>query len=370
MDGDFETYHIFLIVTAALIILANSYAISLFMRNRKLLSKTNYMLLSLAMSEFMTGSVNIPTLVKATPSNAASLTELMTLIVTADIMTVFCAATTMMTLCSIIIDRYLIICYPMQYVSMVTKRKIVLVVIACWVLPLAFSFIRLAWLGPLLQISSHGRQNNKIFAELSAKAVANDKYYYVVSSSLFFLIVIVLAALFVLMFLAIRRLGKDEREFTTESQNDGSVKREHKAVILFGVMFVAFIVCWTPLVVMRLLASVFPAQYSKIPNQVVHALIIIKYLTSIINPSLYILYKYEFNQEFKKDCKRLRKLLCCLERSGRKGRKDGLTEVSFIGHSSTNGQITTYWAQGNGHTQQEEPAHNGQSDLALLYSAS
>ena len=366
MDANTETYHVFLILTAVCVILANSYAISLFMRNKSLLSKTNYMLLSLALSEFMTGAVNIPTIVKAERSTAKNPTESLALVFTADIMTVFCAAITMMTLCSIIVDRYLIICFPMQYVSIVTKRKIVLVVIACWLLPLIFSFLRLLWLGPLLHVSRQDLRNNTLFAELYLGAITNDKYYYVVSSSLYFLIVVILAALFVLMFLAIRRLGRDEREFTTENQNGASVKREYKAVILFGVMFVAFIVCWTPLVVLRLLVSVFPSHYSKLPPQALHALIIIKYLTSIINPSLYILYKFEINQEFKKDCQRVKKLLGCHSRKRKKSRKDGLTEVSFIGHSTSNGQGTTYWTQGNGYTQQEEIANGGHSNTPLI----
>lgn len=336
------------------------------MRNKSLLSKTNYMLLSLALSELMTGAVNIPTIVKAECSTAKNPTESMTLVITADIMTVFCAAITMMTLCSIIVDRYLIICYPMQYVSIVTKRKIVLVVIACWLLPLVFSFMRLIWLGPLLHVSRQDLRNNTLFPKLFVDATTNDKYYYVISSSLFFLIVIILAALFTFMFLAIRRLGRDEREFTTENQNDGSVKREHKAVMLFGVMYVLFIVCWTPLVVIRLLVSVFPSDYSKLPIQALHALIIIKYLTSIINPSLYILYKFEINQEFKKDCQRLKKLLCCHSRKRKKSKKDGLTEVSFIGHSVTNGQSSTYWAQGNGCMQHEGIANGNQSNAPLL----
>ena len=358
MDGSTETYHIFLIIVAALIILANSYAISLFMRNTSLFSKTNYMLLSLAMSEFITGAVNIPTLVRAQRSNATNPTEAMTLVFTADIMTVFCAAITMMTLCSIIVDRYLIICYPMHYVSIVTKRKIVLVVIACWVLPLLVSFLRLAWLGPLLQASRQDIRNNTVFKELHSRAIENDKYYYIVSSSLFFLIVVLLAALFALMFRSIQRLGRDEREFTTERQNAGSVKREHKAVILFGVMFIAFIVCWTPLVVIRLLASVFPNHYSKMPITAEHVLIVAKYLTSIINPSLYILYKFEFNQEFKRDCQRVKKLICCFIRHGKKGRKDALTEVSYICQSTLNGQTMTYGTEENGHTVQLD-SHNG-----------
>lgn len=318
------------------------------------------MLLSLAMSELMTGAVNIPTQVLAERYNADNFTKSMTMVITADMTTILCAAVTIMTLCSIIIDRYLIICYPMRYVSIVTKRKIVIVIIASWLLPVLVSFLRLIWLGPLLNVSPKDLMNSTLkddVREIRDNAISGDRYYYIIGFSLYFLIVIFLAVLFVLMFRAIQKLGKDEREFTTEKDDTEAVKREHKAVILFGVMFLAFILCWTPLFILRLLASVFVTHYRKIPLRVLHAIIIVKYLTSIINPVLYILYKFEFNQVFKKDCQRIKKLMCCLKKSKRKRERDGLTEVSFMGHSSTNGHQTVYWSKGNGYMKAGESAN-------------
>lgn len=352
-----ETYHVFLILLAIFIILANSYAISFFMRNTSLFSKTNYMLLSLAISEFMTGAVNIPTIVYGERLNAKSIPESMTIVVTADITTVLCAAITMLTLCSIIVDRYLVICFPMHYVSIVTKRKIVMVIIASWMLPIFISFLRLSWLAPALNISPSDPVNSTALRDAENKAILGDKYYYVVATILYFIVVVTLIVLFVLMFRAIKRLGRDEREFTTQTLDAENVKREHKAAILFGVMFIAFILCWTPLVVFRIVASFFPVHFGKIPTQVLHSLIIIRYLTSVINPLLYILYKFDFNQEFKKDLEWMKRLLSCHRKATRKGKKDALTEVSFLGNSIANGQSTTYWPHSNGHMKSEETAH-------------
>ena len=362
MQENTETYHALLILMSALIILTNSYAIGLFMRNKSLFSKTNYLLFSLAMSEFMTGAVNLPTIVHGERYTASHGTETMTIMITADMTTVLCAAITMMTLCSIIVDRYLIICYPMHYVSIVTERKIVLVIIACWLLPVFFNFLRLAWLAPLLNVPHNELINITLHTDIRNNALAGDKYYFITGSSLYFLIVLTLAVLFVLMFRAIRRLGRDEREFTTENRDNETIKREHKAVILFGIMFIVFILCWTPLVVLRLITFAFPTQYDKIPPKVVHGLIITKYLTSVLNPLLYILYKFEFNQLLKKDWQRAKKLICCSVKKKRRNKKD-VTEVSFLGHSSinghssTNGHQNTYWAHGNGYMRKEEPVN-------------
>ena len=311
------------------------------MRYRNLLSKVNFMLLSLALSEFMTGAVNIPSMVHAERVNAKHITESITFLLTADIITIMCAAITMMTLCGIIIDRYLMICSPFKYMSIVTKRKIIMFIIASWTLPLIVSFLRLAWLAPLLSVKPTHIKNFTLYNEKRKTALRYDRIFYIVGSSTYLLVVITLVTLFVLMFRSIRRLGKDEREFTTEKRDKEMLKRETKAVVLFAVMFFAFILCWTPLVIFRLLASVFPKIFIQIPMRAVHALIIIKYLTSILNPCLYILYKYEFYQEFTKDRKLIKKLCCCQKRQ--RHQRDLLTEVSFVSHQHQNGQSNSHW---------------------------
>ena len=340
MNGYHDAYHTLLIIIAACIILANSYALSLFMRNQSLMSKTNIMLLSLALSEFMTGAVNIPLLVHAETMNGQHPTESMTLVITADISTILCATVTVITLCGIIVDRYLVICFPMKYYSLITKRKTVIFIVVSWILPLIVSFIRLKWLGPILDLSIKPATNDTNAMAITKEAYSYDKYFYVLGSSMYLLIIAVLFTLFVLMFMAIRRLGKDEREFTVSDRNSAAtVKRERKAVILFAVMFVAFILCWTPLVVFRLMVSVFPIYYSKIPQSALHTLIIMKYLTSVLNPLLYILYKYDFYQEFKKDVKMLEHCCGCTILGLKKRRKSRRhTEVSFFASSAYPGE--------------------------------
>ena len=322
------------------------------MRYRSLLTKTNLMLLSLAISEFMTGAVNIPSMIHAETLRVKNMTEKRTSLITADILTVLCAAVTMVTLCGIIIDRYLVICYPLKYVSIVTKRKIVFFIVISWILPFIMSFVRLVWLAPLLSTSPQ-QAVNTTFQRIMKHALRCDQIYYISGTCIYLIIIAVLAALFVLMFLAIRRLGKDEMEFTTEKQDRAIIKRETKAVIIFAVMYAAFILCWTPLVVFRLLASVFPVHYNKMPQEAVHALIIIKYLTSVINPSLYILYKFEFYKEFQRDWNKLRGLCGYVDRKRRRRpTRSEITEGSFM--STNGGEMSKKRANNNGYHEQYE----------------
>lgn len=348
MESDSPTYHTFLIIISMCIILANTYAISLFMRYRSLLTKANLLLLSLAISEFMTGAVNIPSMIHAETLKVKNITKM----ITADILTVMCAAITMITLCGIIIDRYLVICFPLKYVSIVTKRKVVLLIVISWVLPFIMSFVRLAWLAPLLSITPQ-QGKNTTFQRVMKHALQCDQIYYISGTCIYLIIIAVLAVLFVLMFLAIRRLGKDEMEFTTETQDHAIIKRETKAVIIFAVMYVAFILCWTPLVVFRLLASVFPVHYNKIPPEALHTLIIIKYLTSVINPSLYILYKFEFYKEFQRDWNKLRGLCGYVDRKRRRRpTRSEITEGSFM--STNGGEMSKKRVNNNGYHEQYE----------------
>ncbi len=344
MPGATDAYHNSLIITATCIIITNSYALSLFMRHRSLLTKTNYLLLSLALSEFMTGMVNIPLMVHAEKRATMPSKESITFAITADISTVLCASITMITLCGIIVDRYLIIRHPVKYYSLVSEKKIVVFIIVSWVLPFIVSFIRLHWIAPVLSLPLASVRNS------TAYAISNnyDTKYYIFGTAIYLGMIAVLFVLFVLMFLAIKQLGRDEREFTTTQRNNAAtLRRETKAVILFAVMYLAFIICWTPLVLLRLLVTAFRQHYSGIPSQALHALIIIKYLTSVFNPLLYILYKLDFYQEFKNDVKMLEKICCCDRRRawGRRGAQQ--TEVSFY-HSAANGDQRVRLIHGNG----------------------
>eukprot|EP00794_Sanderia_malayensis_P003561 gene3561-4066_t len=336
-------YHVILLIIASCIILTNAYALSLFMRQRALLTKSNYLLLSLALSEFMTGAVNIPLTVYAETRSAS---YEMVFVITADMTTILCAAITMTTLCGIIVDRYLVICFPMKYYSMITKRKVIAFIVLSWVLPFGVSFVRLVWLGPMLGISPKKSPSPATKAKnnaIQSRAREHERVYYLFGFCMYLFIITVLFVLFVLMFRAIKRLGQDEREFTTSQRNNAaSIKRETKAVILFAVMYFAFIFCWSPLVVFRLLVSAFPACYQRIPVQAVHAIILIKYLTSVINPLLYIFYKLEFYQELKRDGRRLRRFWGCPKRQLRRARtfNTGPTEVTYCPVCPvTNGEI-------------------------------
>ena len=77
------------------------------------------------------------------------------------------------------------------------------------------------------------------------------------------------------MYTAIQRLGKEEERFVVRDETSESLKREIKAVILFAIMYFAFLLCWTPMVVLRLVSTTDIVIFSQIPHSVVHSMPII-----------------------------------------------------------------------------------------------
>ena len=326
-------YHTILVITAVAAVLINSYCLTLFIRKRKLRTKSNWLLVSLAAIDLITGGINIP-LVFYLGITKSTHKPYMKLVIIADVTSVCCAAITMLNLYSIVFDRYLSLCHSLKYTMWVTKSKIVTVIIFNWLASIIVSYIRLWWLSPMFQgiRTSTARQN----------AIDTDKIYYITGGCFYLTIIITLLLLFVRMFIVVQRLINNEPgSYLASNKSENpytSVKREIKVVLVFAAMYFAFFICWTPLVVVRLLLR----TAIKPPSiQVMDAFTVIRFLTSILDPMLYTFFKYDTRAAALEDYKYLSlKLIQCLERAGIKRPQSVPTpsarnETNLISHDTT-----------------------------------
>ena len=280
-----EVFHVLLLIIASLIVIVNIYVLSLFIRNRGIRkNKSNILLISLAVADLLSGSVNIPFLVASEMAHSNRDPNYMEMIITADFATVACSAVTMLCMCNIVADRYLAICHPMTYASVVSRRRIFILIFFTWCFPLLVTLLRLWWIFPMLQGNTPSAIKN---------AVNSDHGYYITGCCLYFILIVLLLMIFMRMYIAIQRLGKHEERFVVINEASVSLKREIKAVILFAIMYFAFLFCWTPMVVLRLVSTTDIVIFYQIPHSVVHSMPIIRFLTSILNPLIYTFHKYD-----------------------------------------------------------------------------
>lgn len=111
-------YTVFEILVAIVSIIGNVLVIIVFRRERKLRRRTNYYIVSLAMADFLVGSLGVPFAILASiglPRNLHACLFTVSLLVVLCTISIFC-------LVAVSVDRYWAILYPMAYSRNVRTR--------------------------------------------------------------------------------------------------------------------------------------------------------------------------------------------------------------------------------------------------------
>lgn len=111
-------YTVFEVLVAIISIIGNLMVIIVFRRERKLRRRTNYYIVSLAMADFLVGSLGVPFAILASiglPKNLHACLFTVSLLVVLCTISIFC-------LVAVSVDRYWAILYPMAYSRNVRTR--------------------------------------------------------------------------------------------------------------------------------------------------------------------------------------------------------------------------------------------------------
>ena len=318
-------YHSALGFTGIMIVFLNSYVLSIFFRRRKIRSKTNFPLMSLALADMLSGLVNIPLLFSADILLEARHQRSWLVLILSDLSTVLCAATTMSSLFIAVAIRYVSICHPMVYL-LVKRNRVTTSIAIAWMMSLVAALVRIQWLYPLFTTQKDSD---------SKRAIDYDKKYYLTTTGLYVFMLLCLTYFFLHMLVIIGKAGNFVRKMSsasrvsTRSGTSYSGMHNPKALLLFGAMFMMFLISWTPLTVLRLISVLDISIFSRLSLPVIHSIVIVRFASSVINPLLYTLFKQDVNLVFREDCRSIRKQLACCPRmkngnasSGRREKKE------------------------------------------------
>ncbi|CAL8266587.1 unnamed protein product [Merluccius merluccius] len=295
--------------------------------NRHLRIPTNYFIINLAIADLLLGTTVLPV--------SATLEVLDHWVfgrIFCDIwaaVDVLCCTASIMSLCVISIDRYIGVSYPLQYPTIVTKKRALLAMLGVWVLAIIIS------IGPLLGWKQPPSQDDTV-------CPITEEPFYALFSSLgsFYIPLAVILAMYCQVYVVAKRTTRNlEAGVMKEDSNEVTLRihcrnqqiqdlcvgknkaggggggggasggrtsnltvkllkfsREKKAAKTLGVVVGMFILCWLPFFLALPIGS-FNANLRP-PETFFKVIFWLGYFNSCLNPIIYPCYSREFKQAF------------------------------------------------------------------------
>ena len=282
-----------LVPIAVLIVITNGLVFLLFGKLRSLRTPANYFLLSLAISDVMTGLINIPLFCVLSSLDNPTLEKMNG--------SIYCASEVFhnMISCSvayhitaITVEKYLAVVNPFGRFLM-TKKTVVKILSAVWLWSVFLGAIPSSWWSAWWngeRRALYMQTGNNIFS---------------------LVVVFVIPYMFILYayFIMFKAVSCKKRfKQSLDRKNPRAFKKasnEKKCLIILLTMAIAFAICWIPWFTLRLMFSLdrwmgwIDHEDWVYMEHVSHAFIIIRYLSSVINPLLYTFFKQDFWHAFK-----------------------------------------------------------------------
>ena len=265
---------------ASIIITVNMLVIVVFLKTKKLRTPANYILFSFAISDFMTGALNIPLFVIVSHTPVISSNKARFYL--GFLVTVLHTMTAVLSVYHIVIatlEMYLSIIWPVIH-RLVIKTTVSRAILVVWFFSVLVGFAPFAWIN-----ITRDPSGAKFFMG----------YVIFCFAMVFTLPYIFMIYAFIKIFQALSR--RQEQRIKHRSRRRRKLTPERKCTVLFVSMATLFAVCWFPWFTLMLLFSLnFNAQALNTPA---HVFTLVRYITSVINPFLYSLLRPDFYKALK-----------------------------------------------------------------------
>lgn len=281
-------YWILSAINGVITVACNVLVISIVTRKRRLRrSKSNWLLLSLALSDLAVGIIMIPSIFTCyfSPHLACDWD------LNKQIYDVFLYIS-VTNLCVITADRYIAVTLPLRHVTIITPKSTVRFLVAAWTAPVLVSLV------PFVLSFSAAPSQTKVLV---------DRIFIAIKIGLFEIIPCVLMILaYVHIFQISRRhhvhINSMRKIVTSRTCPAGSrPPRARSTIKVFCVVVPLFILCWTLASWREICSSIISC---KVPHEVVHISRLLLKGHSMINPIVYALQKKDIRRE-------LRRAACC-----------------------------------------------------------
>ncbi|XP_020774712.2 trace amine-associated receptor 4-like [Boleophthalmus pectinirostris] len=241
---------------------------------KQLQTPTNTLVLSLAVADLLVGAVVLPfSLVIAT--NSCSQIEYLLCVIRGAFDITLCASS-ILSLCSISIDRYLAVCQPLRYKNIVTFNVSLIMIVVVWTVSSVCGIVMtVTWK-----------------AEGECSIMKGFKTAVIASFLSFCTPVIIMVILYAKIFYV---AWKQVKNINCIHVGKGVGKMERKATRTLMIVMGVFIICWTPFV---LLITAMPFVEIDEPS-IVLGFKWLGWSNSMLNPFIYAVFYSWFRSAFK-----------------------------------------------------------------------
>ena len=280
-----------LVPIAVLIVITNGLVFLLFGKLRSLRTPANYFLLSLAISDVMTGLINIPLFFVLSTLDDQTLHKMNSVYCASEVFHNVISCSVAYHITAITAEKYLAVVNPFGRVLM-TKKTVIKILSTVWLWSAFLGAIPASWWSAWWNV------------ELRA-------LYLQIGNNVFSLVVVfVIPYMFILYayFIMFRAVSCKNRFKKSLDRKDprtfNRASNEKKCLVILLTMAIAFAICWIPWFALRLIFSLkfvgwIDGEDLHYMEHLSHAFIIIRYLSSAINPLLYAFFKQDFWNAFK-----------------------------------------------------------------------
>ena len=259
----------FLSIETMLIILGNAMLCWLFCHNRKLRTQQNYFVLSLSVSDLLVGLTVAPCEYCAYKQDRACPLFCGTVVS-------FNMLASTINLVLIASDRYYAIRKPFRYHEVLSKRRVIVIIIFGWLVTFVMTLLPFTW---ILNTSISVMEQNKIG---------------LIFASTLFSLVLLIGMLLGLSYYRIVRIIQDKLRGSKEkSSNPAGIK-------VCIMVAISFFICWIPISVVETLS-----QYGVvISNTIYNISYFILLMNPCLDPIMYAYYRKDFRHELAAWCRR------------------------------------------------------------------
>eukprot|EP00794_Sanderia_malayensis_P003773 gene3773-4296_t len=268
-------YHTVLLVIAVCIILHNFVVLYLYLKVKNLHNATNTLLVNLSCADFLTGFLLIPFLIASATFYGR---DVIVLYFVSNVISDFITIAIVFSLLLVTLERYLALCYPYFHPNIATKWMSKASIATLWCLAFIIAIIPLSWSYPLL---AGDNEDPDTFYKYYSPATLICCFFIPSGLMLYCL---------VNMFMIINRLIRQD---TTRGLSVRSGRRsQRKAVFVFLAMYINLLVCWSPLMLIRLMIDI--KRDLQPPAKLLEILVALRCCSSLLNPAIYVWCKRDF----------------------------------------------------------------------------
>ena len=279
-----------LVPIAVSIIVANGVVFYLFGKMRSLRTPANYFLLSLSISDIMTGLINIPLLLVLEHLSSPSL-SFTVIYCTSEVFHNVVSISIAYHITAITMDKYLAVVNPFGRFLM-TRKTVRKALSSVWLCSAFLGSVPATWWDSWL-------------AEDSFALYLQAGHIIFCLCVVFFVPYMFILYAYGVMFKAVSMKRSSKESYgQKDSRAFKKANNERKCLIILLAMATAFAICWIPWFTLRLIYAVSTTGWIDIKDQASFTeasqmFVIIRYISSAVNPLLYTFFKQDFWSAFK-----------------------------------------------------------------------